>query len=639
MNPQTPSLFDRDMIGRTLLGRYRLVRRLGSGGMGIVYLANAKGAAGFIKPVVVKLILPGFDSSQRFSNMFIREAKILSRLKDPAIVDVIDFAEEDGLYFMVLEYVNGYQLRQWLEYLKSKGRRIPTNVCIQIVIAVCDALHYAHNIESPDGTAIQVIHRDISTPNILLDTDGHVKLVDFGIARISGIAQEYVTEEATFKGKLPYTAPELFSGSQASVSSDVYACGVVLHEILTGENFFAGAGNGFAETVARVLNMVVPSVHGFREDAPDDIDAVIGKDLAKSPAERYQTAHQFAQALRELHPSSEREAIELLRELVRADFGEDMAAFLRVESLQSLEKLWRNPSLDPSPLTENMATDKADYTPTSVVSAPHHTAVEKLSGGLNTVVANRSIVDPIIQSELSSGGARMVISGRDRTPSKLVWPAVEVEQHASKSGLVSRATKRLIWVAATALLIAAAIVITTKIIRPNKENRQFLLIQSPVEPTGAAVAVATARNNEPSTQAGAAPNQKEQATEPHVNTNVTAVRKPTSISSLDTRTATKVKSPNAQLVTRAFRKREKEIQDCFQRHAKELQGKPQIVVHFQVDPSGSVERATLTPPTLVETVLGKCLLSVAKSTQFPRQKDTISFRIPLTTQRISNSAP
>src|SRR4051794_4453575 len=150
------------VLGRVLLGRYRVVRELAKGGMGVVYLARAEGAVGFVKPVVIKLVLPEHASDDRFLAMFVREAQILAHLRHPSVVDVLEFGEQDGAYVMVLEYVRGYHLGQWSRYLKLKQRQIPIEILLQIIIDVLDALHHAHDTTHPDGTSMRIVHRDVS---------------------------------------------------------------------------------------------------------------------------------------------------------------------------------------------------------------------------------------------------------------------------------------------------------------------------------------------------------------------------------------------------------------------------------------------------------------------------------------------
>jgi serine/threonine-protein kinase len=228
------------IVGTTVLGRYRIVARLAAGGMGVVYLARAEGAAGFAKPVVVKRVLPSLHGSEQMARLFIREAKILANLQHPNIVSVIDFGEEDGAYIMVLDYVRAYDLGVWAHYLRGQreGRdRLPVECVIHVLIKVLDALEYAHTLALPDGTSLDIIHADISPSNVLVDTDGQVKLLDFGIARMRGEVTKS-TDSASIRGKFSYLPVEALDGSAPQVTTDVYACGVTLYELLAGQNPF-----------------------------------------------------------------------------------------------------------------------------------------------------------------------------------------------------------------------------------------------------------------------------------------------------------------------------------------------------------------------------------------------------------------
>ena len=337
------------MLGRVLLGRYRIMRELAKGGMGVVYLARAEGAVGFVKPVVVKLILPDYCDNAEFVGMFAREAQILSHLRDPGIVDVIEFGQDGDAYVMVLEYVRGYHLGQWQKYLSIKRRAISIPIAMLLTIDILDALEHAHSAKHPDGTSMAIVHRDISPSNIMLDSAGRARLLDFGVARMRGAESMYKTQAAGFRGKLSYSSPELFSGVEASPGSDLYACAVVLHEMLLGHNTFRGSTQ--SATFHNVLTKRPESVHSFREDAPDTLDPVLQKALAKEPSERYQSAGDFASALRDVLPGNERQIRKEIIGLWSVDFETDMASVLGVESLNDRDELWRRLSHPPPELS------------------------------------------------------------------------------------------------------------------------------------------------------------------------------------------------------------------------------------------------------------------------------------------------
>ncbi len=198
-----------DLIGRVVLRRYRVTRELARGGMGVVYLARVEGAGGFVRPVVIKLVLPEHESDERVLRMFVREAKILSDLRHPSIVSILEFGEENGAYVMVLEYIHGFHLGQWVSYLGKVGRRVPVEVMLLLIIDVLGALHKAHEMRYPDGTSMGVVHRDVSPSNILLDVDGRACVHDFGVAGLRGSTAAYQTQVPSYVGKSPYGAPEL----------------------------------------------------------------------------------------------------------------------------------------------------------------------------------------------------------------------------------------------------------------------------------------------------------------------------------------------------------------------------------------------------------------------------------------------
>ena len=334
------------MVGRTVLGRYRVVRRLARGGMGVVYLARSEGAEGFARPIVVKRILPSMAYEDSMAKMFIREARILSNLNHPNIVSVLDFAQEGDAYVMVIDYVHGYHLGNWAKYCWLQNTRVPALLALHVVIKVLDALHHAHTMTRADGSPYQIVHRDVSPANIHLSVDGQVKLLDFGIARVSRGGGEYQTEEVALKGKLPYIAPELFRSAEPSPKSDLYAAGVMLHELLVGENEFRG--KEMSDTIGRVVNHHASSVAARRKDVPERIDEILARALAKDPYRRFSDAGAFARELRLLRAMAESDADAMLAKRVAADFTFEMSNAMGLVSLDELDDAWRNPPKLPS---------------------------------------------------------------------------------------------------------------------------------------------------------------------------------------------------------------------------------------------------------------------------------------------------
>ncbi|MGB0678210.1 MAG: serine/threonine protein kinase [Polyangiales bacterium] len=576
-----------DLIGRSVLGRYRIVHRLARGGMGVVYLARTEGAAGFAKPAVVKRILPDLTGDDTMARMFVREAQILSYLQHPAIVGVLDFGEEDGAYIMVLEYVHGFHLGRWSRYLHLTEGRFPYELAVYIVSRVLDGLHYAHKLTRPDGKSIQVVHRDISPSNILLDTEGRVKLVDFGIARVVGETQVYKTEELTVKGKFPYLAPELFTGQQATVASDVYACGAVLHELLAGKQEFRG--RDVAETIHRVMTHQPTQLSSKRDDVPPDIDAVIHRAMAKNLRERYSSAAEFLQALRDLDAFQEEKMASELHRRVQHDFlGATMAGRLNVEPLQVLDAAWRKESQE-----------------FQVVRRP--SGVQPMA---SVPRASRATPQP---SELS------VTQGPEagKTPRWLLYTLLALAVLAGVAG-----------VAVTVLF-------------GNKEagEKPKVLV---LEPQRLPEKGPGANAKEPATTRET-PSPGPQGTEPAdpvAAKNAGSTAAPTANPGT-ARHPGSGRSPKpgpsgggrrplsaAAQLTQAVRQQQPQFNRCFTQFPEQTRAQPTATLHYKLAQSGSVTQLRVAPASLSTTDLGLCLRSAANKTRFPPQpSDSTAFSI------------
>ena len=330
-----------DLLNQVVLGRYRVLRQLAHGGMGAVYLGRTEGAEGFARPVVIKRILPWLTEDKGVAEMFVREARILSNMQHPNIVNVLDFGQKgDGSYLMVLDYVHGYDLSEWQDYEISERGNIPIDYALHIICKVLDALHYAHTLKRADGKPLGIVHRDVTPTNVFLSDQGVVKLLDFGIALVVDEERKF-TGRNEVRGKLPYLPAEVVNGAAPTVASDVYSAGVTLYELLTGTNPFDGKQP--TEIFVKILTTNVPAVSSWRPDIPAGLDEVVARALDRDLDKRYKTAAELARALRALTSRSEDIIASELTEQLQRDFA-DMPIKLGIGSLTQREQAWRSTS-------------------------------------------------------------------------------------------------------------------------------------------------------------------------------------------------------------------------------------------------------------------------------------------------------
>jgi len=282
--------------------KYRLGDRIGGGGMAEVFEATLLGVAGFERPVAVKRMLPSLSSDATFGDMFINEARIASLLHHANIVTVLDFDRDlEGRFFLVMELIRGMDLRQ----LADSGV-LPIDVAVHISGEMLRGLDYAHELEH-DGRRLGIVHRDISPHNVMISWDGQVKLVDFGIAK--AVAATGVSRSGTLKGKLAYMSPEQAGALELDGRSDVFAVGVVLHELITGERLFRGSTE--PEVLARVLTQPIPRPGEKRAGVPPLLDDAVMRMLERDRDRRFASAHDALEAL--LATASARGGLELER--------------------------------------------------------------------------------------------------------------------------------------------------------------------------------------------------------------------------------------------------------------------------------------------------------------------------------------
>jgi eukaryotic-like serine/threonine-protein kinase len=276
-------------------GRYILLDRIGAGGMAEVFRAVMPGVEGFQRTFVLKRILAERAQSPYFVEMFVQEARINALLNHPNIVQVFDFGNVGGTYFLAMEYVRGRDVSEILRRLRMRQRACPAAVAAFVAREVAAALAYAHTLAAQDGTPLNIVHRDISPSNIMCLRTGGVKLLDFGIAKALNEPEIERTGHGLFKGKLSYISPERIKDLPVDGRADLFALGAVLWELLAGRKLFKGKSE--FDTLKNVAQMEVPPPSSMRGDVPPELDRVVARALARDPAERYPTGQALADDL------------------------------------------------------------------------------------------------------------------------------------------------------------------------------------------------------------------------------------------------------------------------------------------------------------------------------------------------------
>ncbi|HUS31525.1 MAG TPA: protein kinase [Kofleriaceae bacterium] len=279
--------------GQSRLGRYELLARLATGGMGEIFLARLEGAEGFEKLYVVKRILAHLADDTRFRQMLIAEARIASKMSHPNVCQVFELGDSDGQLYIVMEYLEGVSLLPLLRRFSKNQQQLELGFIAGVMQQTTDAMNYAHELKDRDGQSLGIIHRDVTPSNIFVTESGVAKVLDFGIAKARGASTQ--TQEGTVKGKYAYMAPEQLKGSGIDRRVDVFAMGVVLYEMLALRRLFQRKTDYL--TFRAVMEQPIPDIRRYRPDLPDGVAAALTRALERDPNDRFETARQFGSAV------------------------------------------------------------------------------------------------------------------------------------------------------------------------------------------------------------------------------------------------------------------------------------------------------------------------------------------------------
>ncbi len=287
---------DAQGAGTYFLGRYRVVDDLGIGGMASVHLARMDGPGGFQKWVAVKKIHSHLVEDMSFVQMFLDEARVAARISHPNVAAVFDLGKHKDTYWIAMEYLHGEPLREVMRRTEELGTAMPPEIACRVIADAAEGLHAAHELVGKNGEQLGLVHRDVTPHNLFVTYDGVTKVVDFGIAKFN--SRTNVTRAGTLKGKLAYMSPEQVHGEAIDRRTDIFALGVVLWELTTGQRLFRMEND--IDTLAKVQECNVPPPSSLVRGYPIDLENIVMTALAKKRGDRFRTARELSRALQSL---------------------------------------------------------------------------------------------------------------------------------------------------------------------------------------------------------------------------------------------------------------------------------------------------------------------------------------------------
>jgi serine/threonine protein kinase len=570
------------------LGKYRVVRRLATGGMAEIYLAEARGIEGFAKHVVLKCILPQYAASETFVRLFLNEARVTASLDHPNIASVYDIGEHGGTYFFAMEYLHGEDLGRLLRELHGRSARLPLEHALTIGAGVAAGLHAAHEKRGVDGRPLGLVHRDVSPSNVVLTYDGGVKLVDFGVAKLTATAE--LTHTGMLKGKVAYMSPEQCNDQPLDRRSDVFSLGVLLYELTTLTRLFRADSE--AGSLRLVLETKIPPPSTRVADYPPELEAVLLRALSRDREQRYASARELQIALEQVARSRGLVvSAASLGDWISDLFGRRADPFMCAPG----ETLGNTPAVatpGPQPAVDGSGFDAGAHPPTP----PQH-----LDRG--------PVLAPLPSGDLENAGS-------DDTP----LPAVVA---APTRTFIARS-----WPLVAIAVLSAGLAL---LIRPGGDR------SAPPASASAAAAPAPIPAPAPAPVVVVPPMPTPPAPAPTAPTPAaTATRK-----SGPRKSATPPAAPAepADRFRAAFARKESSLLGCFARFGDPGEDAPEISIRFHADEEGHVISAELAPAAVQETPLGHCIEELALATEFGAQSTPVAFRIPVSVRRVGAAPP
>ena len=573
----------------TAFGKYTLLCKLATGGMGELFVARQTGAGGFEKLVVIKRLLPHLAEDAHFVAMLLDEARIAARLSHPNVCQVYDLGEADGHYYIAMEHLEGVPASMLLRRARRVGQRLDVGLAAAILRQTCDGLHHAHDLTDADGNSIGLVHRDVSPSNLFVTSTGVVKVLDFGVAKSQDALAR--THTGALKGKYAYMSPEQVLGNPVDRRADVFSLGVVLFELLTAQRLFWRDSE--YKMFQAIVEDPIPSLLELRPGLPPPVAHVALRALSRDPDRRFPSARDMGEALEEAIASSGG----VWKGSQVADYLMQHFGTLVEERRRDVQtgigqanRVRRPRTTTGGPEAQREKTPARPPEARSEPEMPPASAPAPAAESRRDSASYREVTPPprpsrartwlgavVVAAALGGGGvfAYNQMGGRGKVePTKVVVLGGEIE---TEDGRVARAGQR------------------------GSQAREGGATADPAPPPAAAPDAGTGSGKAPPAGAGASGKGKTER-DPY----------------------------RAELARHQDR-----IRTCFNQNATTVSGAPELALSLTIDEDGSVLDAGLLPAELASTGLGECLLGVARGVSFARQDGQVKVTIPLKIKRRS----
>jgi len=427
----------RDLKPGVTLGRYEILMPVAQGGMAAVWAARMVGSRGFQKIVAIKTMLPGLSEDSEFEAMFLDEAGLAARIRHPHVCEILDLGDENGMLYIVMEWVNGETLFVLNRAAKDKGG-FPLPLLLRLLSSTCAGLHAAHEMRDEEGRALGLVHRDINPANIMVSYDGIVKIVDFGVAKAT--ARVSITRvPGMLKGKAHYLSPEQVRGESIDRRSDIFSLGILMYVMITGRHPFKGETD--KQTMDNIVSAIPVPISDLMQGVRSDLEAVVMRALEKNPDERWSDCAELQRSLDQISNAisaavTDGDVAKFVRSVV-GDRSERRRQDLSA-SIQAADA--RGPGVDGAPSRRR---DIAETTPSSKhISIPPASRGASLEGIIPISLEDK----PVVPAEPPPQNLRVELTSLPPGPAPLVP--------------VQRKTPKLPWILLAAVVILSVGAIT-----------------------------------------------------------------------------------------------------------------------------------------------------------------------------------